>query len=377
MNENVEIHIWDLLNLKNARITVDISNSLKEEIKNKVNENIFYFSKDLNIASTRLYEYFIWKKSQIPLEILFALSRKLNIPDARIEKNIISYKQLHVPSKNSIKNPILPIQITPYLTSIIANLFFDGSVPEDGKGTYYNQKNEQTMNDFIQKVKDVFGDVQYSLKKDHRGVLKCRVPRIIGEICRHIYSIDSFGTFEARLPKKLLELNEEHKISFILTGLIDEGSIAYDGSVIFGVSNKRMTTDFNNLCNELGLKTKGVKQKKKSTHYYIYIISIDRLNQFIDTFSKEYPLISLHNKAERLKKYLEIKNKKYFNTKIFAETRKNLILNELKQKDSSVNVLSNKFLIPPRTIRRYFYRLIREGKIKRRKIGSEFVYALS
>jgi len=370
----MKIHLWDVYDSK--KISVDLKKEMKNKIRDKLNSNIYLVAKRIGIPPARLYDYFLYQNSPIPLNILIKLAKTLNISLLEIEKEIVMYKQMFVPNKNSVQNPILPIQITPYLTSVIANLFFDGSVPEDGKGTYYSQKNEQIMNDFIQKVKKVFGDVQYSLKKDHRGVLKCRVPRIIGEICRHIYGVDSFGTFDAKLPKKIFRLSQEHKIAFVLTGIIDEGSIAYDGSVIFSISNKGMITGFNNLCNELGLKTGGVKQKKETSHYYLYILSTNKLSHIITSFSKKYSLISLHSKAERLVKSLEIKNQKYFNTKKFADIRKNLILNELKQKDSSVNTLSNKFLIPPRTIRRYFYRLIKEGKIKRRKIGSEFIYSL-
>jgi len=60
-----------------------------------------------------------------------------------VEKNILIYRQLSAPLKNSVKTPKIPINISPYLTSIVSNLFFDGSMPKDGKGAYYNQKNEQ------------------------------------------------------------------------------------------------------------------------------------------------------------------------------------------------------------------------------------------
>lgn len=39
------IHVWDLLNMNGARMTVDVSNSLKEEIKKKINEKVFLFQK--------------------------------------------------------------------------------------------------------------------------------------------------------------------------------------------------------------------------------------------------------------------------------------------------------------------------------------------
>lgn len=370
----MKIHIWDLLKMQNVSVAVDIKNSLKDKIKSKIEKNIYLFADKLKINPTRLYEYFIWKKSKIPLSILFKLSTKLNIPNERVEENIILYKQLHVPSSNSIKNPKFPIEINPYFTSLLANLFFDGSVPEDGKGTYYNQKDEKIMNDFIEKIKNIFGEVDYSLKLDHRKVLKCRMPRIIGEICRYVYNVKSFGTFNSQIPKKVFKLSKEHKISFILTGIIDEGSIAYDGSIIFSISNKEMINNFNELCKELELKTEGIKQKKNSEHYYIYVTSINKFYSILKGFNKKYPLVSLRHKEERLKKVLEIKKQKFDYTKKFADKRRNLILNELKKKECSINYLSSKYLIPPKTVRRYMYRWIKECRIDRKKIGNRYIY---
>jgi len=371
----MKIHIWDLLKMGTTKIVVDIKDSLKKRMAYKIKDDIYNLSKELNIKPARLYEYFIWEKSPIPLNILFNISNKINISKEEIERNIILYKQLHTPCKNSIKNPKLPIEINPYFTSIIANLFFDGSVPKDGKGTYYSQKSKDMMEDFIKKVNYVFGDVFYSLKLDHRGILKCRIPRLIGEICRHVYSVPSFGTFDARIPQLVFNLEEDHKIAFILTGIIDEGSIAYDGSIIFGVSNENMIYDFDNLCKEIGLNTAGVKKRQDSNHFYLYIKSREKLYQIIMDFKKEYPFISLNKKENRLKKYLEIKNQRYLSKNSMNKSKEN-ILNEMKNKKCSINYLAEILSLDPRKLRRYTNILIKEGKIKRHRYGKEFIYSL-
>jgi len=85
------------------------------------------------VSPVRLYEYFVWKKYTIPLEVMYKLSKILKIPLSNIERNIILYKQKYAPKFNSVKNPKLPLKVSPYLTSIVANLYFDGSVPIDGK----------------------------------------------------------------------------------------------------------------------------------------------------------------------------------------------------------------------------------------------------
>jgi len=260
------------------------------------------------------------------------------------------------------------------LTSLVANLFFDGSVPEDGKGTYYNQKNKEIMEDFIKKVKEIFGEVSYSLKLDHRGVLKCRIPRLIGELCRYIYKVKSFGTFDSRVPDLISNLNKEHKISFIITGILDEGSITYDGDIQFGVSNKDMILDFKNLCRSIGLETTEVRGNKSGEHYHLYIRSKDKFNKIYINFNKKNPLLSLRYKEERLKKSIEIKKQKFLYTKDFSDNRKMLLLTEIRNKESSVNLLSIKFLIPPKTVRRYMYQFMKEGKIIRKKSGNEYIY---
>jgi hypothetical protein len=218
-----------------------------------------------------------------------------------------------------------------------------------------------------------------TVRKDHREVLKCRLPRLIGEVCRHIYKIDSFGTFDAEMPKFLLKLNDDHKKAFILAAIIDEGSIAYDGSIIFGVSNKKMIEDINCLCKYLGLETGGIKQRHNlksnwASHYYIYINSVKKLKEILDEMKPKYPLLSLRYKEYRLIKVLEIKSKEFFYTKDFSNKRKDSLLKVISNDKKTINELSVNLLIPPRTLRRYMYNLMKEGKINRIKLGGEYYY---
>jgi len=364
------VHLQDFLNMPNARISVQLKKEAKDKIKYKIKDRIGLLSKEFNITPARLYEYFLWQKSEIPLETLYLVASRFNL-HKDIEKDVIYYKQLHVPSKISIKNPKLPIEITPYFTSFIANLFFDGSVPEDGKGTYYNQKNEDIMDDFINKVKIIFGDTSYTIRKDHRGVLNCRLPRLIGEMSKYIYQVKDFGTFKARIPEQIFNLSIEHKQAFVLTGLIDEGSISFDGSIIFGVSNFEMLCDFRKLCQDIGLNTTEVKNKKNSNHYYIYIKSKEELLKIIELINSQYPLINLRFKEKRLIDAIKIAK----SVKPSDNLEKDILL-EL-DKRCSVNYLSLKFIVNPRTIRYNLYKLIKKNKVRRERIGNEFIYFLN
>ena len=371
----MEISIFDLIN-PNFKISVDLSEELKNKIRSKIKHKISDLSKKLKLKTARLYEYFIWKNSAIPLEVLLKISNLLKISKDEIEQNIIMYKQLHVPGKNSIKNPKLPIKINPYFTSLIANLFFDGSVPNDGKGTYYNQKHKEIMENFIKKIKEIFGDVSYSLILDHKGVLKCRLPRLIGEICKCVYNVKSFGTFDSRIPEFMFKLNKKHKIAFILTSIIDEGSITYDGQIMFGVSNKLLCNDVRELCQELGLETTKVTQKSSSNYFYFYIKSQDKLLKIIESINKNYHLISLNYKEKRLRYYFEIKKYPGLRTQNGGNLRKKKILESLKKGKKSVNQLSMELLILPRSLRRHLNFLEKNSKIKKEKRGSEYFYSL-
>ena len=371
----MKIHLWEAYNPR--KISTNITEEFKNELKILIESKISKIAKRIKIHSTRLYEYFIYQKSPIPLNILIDLCKIFKIDLIKMEKEIIMYKHMYVPNKNSIQNPKLPLKTSPYFTSIIANLYFDGSVPKDGKGTYYNQKNEKIMNNFIEKIKSVFGDVQYSLKKDHRGVLKCSIPRIIGEICKQIYKIDSFGGNDSIISKKIYNLSKEHKTSFIITAILDEGSIAYDGTIMFGVNNKKLCEGVNTLCEQIDLRVNKIRKKKNSNFYYFHVLSLEKFLKLYEQINKKYPFISLGYKEKRLKESILIKKQKFEYTKKFADKRKFIILKELKKQKCSINYLSSKFLMPPRTIRRYMYKLIKEGKIKREKISNQYIYYLT
>lgn len=371
----MKVHLWKAYNYR--KISVDVRKEFKEKIKFLIKNKIYEIANKINLTPARLYDYFIYKNSPIPLNILISLCNLFRISLIEMEKSIMMYKHMYVPNKNSIQKPNLPLEITPYFTSIISNLYFDGSVPEDGKGTYYNQKDEQIMDDFIKKVKFVFGNVQYSVRKDHRGVLKCRLPRIIGEICKSVYKVNSFGTFNSKLSKKIFSLSKEHKIAFILTAILDEGSITHDGRIFFGISNKLLCDDVQRLCNEISLKTTKIKKRLNKNHYYFWIASKDRLLEFIGLFNKKYPLISLRYKEKRLRYYFKIKKYPGLRTKKGANERRSRIIDSLKKSNKTVNQLTEELLIPPKSVRRHLSYLKDNKKVLREKISNEFIYSLA
>ncbi|MBU2576642.1 MAG: hypothetical protein KKF50_02880 [Nanoarchaeota archaeon] len=368
-------HLWE--SYIPEKITVNISQKSKDNFAKLIGKGIYKTAKKLKITPSRIYDYFFTQSSQIPLDRLLSISRFFNINLEELEKEIISYKHKLVPIKNSVFNPLLPLKISPYFTSVVSHLFFDGSLPNDGRGTYYNQKRKIPMDLFTKKLQEVFGDIQYSIVKDHKGILKCRFPRIAGEICKKIYEVKTFHGNVARIPRAIFNLNKDHRSAFFISAIFDEGSIAYDGHIIFGVNNRLLCEDLKKMGQGLGLDISDVKEKKSPSFYYFHIKTIREFHKLAKEFSNKYPLISLDYKMGRLEKSLEIKSQKFEYTKDFSDKRKNLIFEELSKEKKTINQLALKLLIPPRTIRRYMYDLIRKDKITRIKKGIEYYYSKS
>jgi DNA-binding transcriptional ArsR family regulator len=122
------------------------------------------------------------------------------------------------------------------------------------------------------------------------------------------------------------------------------------------------------------LETTDVTQKSNSNYYYFYIKSREKLLQIINSMKKSYPLISLNYKEERLRCFFEIKKNPGVRTRYGGNTRKAKILASLKEKPLSVNQLSVKLLIPPRSVRRHLTFLMDMKKIIKQKIRGEYIY---
>lgn len=200
--------------------------------------------------------------------------------------------------------------------------------------------------------------------------------RNIGEILKHTYKVNSFGTKDSKISQFILELSNEDKISFLISALVDKGSVAYDGSVIFGVMNKELAEKVNYISENLGIVTNGIKQKKNTDFYYFYIKDIEKLKKEAEKIQKKYPYVLLRHKLEILSKVFEIRKRKYEYTPGFADKRIRKVITLIKEKDMKINELSHILLIPPRTLRRYMYSLIKESKIVRRLDGREYIYSL-
>ena len=69
----MKIHIWEAYNPE--KISVDVKKEIKDKIKNKISLDIYSFAKKIDITPARLYDYFIYQTTPIPLSVLISLSK--------------------------------------------------------------------------------------------------------------------------------------------------------------------------------------------------------------------------------------------------------------------------------------------------------------
>ena len=64
----MEINIWNCFNI--SKISVDLNTKFKNGIRDKIKNDRYPIAKKIGIAPARLYDYFIYQTSTIPLNIL-------------------------------------------------------------------------------------------------------------------------------------------------------------------------------------------------------------------------------------------------------------------------------------------------------------------
>ena len=103
----MKYHLWDAYNPN--KISVDLRREYKDKIKKFIKGDIYRISSEIKVPPARLYAYFLYQESLIPLSILIRICNRFKMSLIEMERNIILYKQMFVPIKNSIKDPRLPI----------------------------------------------------------------------------------------------------------------------------------------------------------------------------------------------------------------------------------------------------------------------------
>lgn len=117
-------------------------------------------------------------------------------------------------------------------------------------------------------------------------------------ICRDLLSYGKFGTFEWRVPKEILNCNNEKIISSFLRGIYDsEGSVARAAITTSSVSKKGIK-EISWLLKRLGIKNKICLYRNK--YYTLYIFRKERFKIY-----REKVGFTIKRKQERLNEILK------------------------------------------------------------------------
>lgn len=379
-----EFHLWELLPNALYKISINLNKDFKQEMSSKLPSNKAKAIRKLNSTNyagqrgvqaspSRWFNWFEYNDVNMPLWAAMGLSKLAEIPLTEMEKNVTLYKQKRVPNSCGIRNPILPIRISPEFFSFSSHFCFDGSLPQDGKGAFYSQKNQEQINNFLEKAEYCFGDVPVNRSKDGKNIPNIRLPRLIGDSCKYICGFESFGTFDSRLPQNLQSISRESKLAILVSAIVDEGHFQ-DRYMQLQLSNKDLINDLRDICIELDYPCSPLCEKSQKGMFYFYITSVDKFHEDYLELRNKHPLISLTFKSEQLEFCVESKNfPNGEHTAKCAEERKSAIMELLKNSMTSKEV-SQRTKIKPRSVRRHLLQLYKDNKINRKKEGRQYYY---
>src|SRR3989344_5451648 len=195
----------------------------------------------------------------MPLWVVLELSKIIKIPSKELHNSIILYRSGG--SGGIIKNPKLPINITPELESIIFHIFGDGSAGDFTPSFF--QKNEIANKQFISKLKNCFG--KFDVNTNDR--FKIRFPKAITDILAHFYNIKSYHSDKIRIPLRIYKSHKLSKLACITAFILDEGTIR--DVISISSKNEIFLSNLVELMKSCGYECKEIKPHKPSNTFYL------------------------------------------------------------------------------------------------------------
>jgi len=301
----------------------------------------------------------------MPLSLLLELAKLNKEGIEKLEKNIIAYRS---GGKGLLINkPIFPIKVTPELDSIVIHLFGDGAAGEFTPS--YTQKNKDSLNNFIRKLENCFGEFEKSLYFT-QGKHQIKFPKAITDILSKYYSIKSYRSHESKIPDKILKRKDKkYKLACIISFIVDEGNIR-DVVSVYSV-NKELIEGIKQLSLDCNYNSSDLQFNKRANSYLFTLKNkdIERFNQDVQELSKEFPTCNLSFKEEQIKFMLHRqKIKKPRDRAITEKAILDLLSDSNKLTAQQISKLTNYAYC---TIIHTLERLLKENKIKRTKIENK------
>ena len=300
------------------------------------------------------------------LKFFVRLCQILEVNLKILQDSIVSYRIKS--GLNKIKNPTLPIKISPVFDMVLAHHIGDGTVinSKEGRLPYfgYRQFDKFYRISYVKKLESLFGKICYKTNYFESST-RPYCPAVLSSLFFQYYNLNKrdFLSYRARIPKLLLEKNWKHKLAFLLGIIIDDGHV--DSTlIVIGLKNPKLVQDLKNLCNSLGYpSTVSIKKRKEDGIYgFLSILKkgMHKLWQDYLLLKREYSVIDLGYKGRQIESNFKIHSRKIKNTK----GNRKLILNLIKTKNYTVNEIAKEINMTRQGVRYHIHILLKSGKIK-------------
>ena len=327
MTKYKEIHIWDFpptltfIGLKKD-FRIAFFKKLKHTVKSRegvlkyLNKSSKKYCQKRKYNSGHLSYWKIGKKKDrgkirninIPLWVLIESSkimskdkRKDNSIMKEIEKNVEYYTGTG--KSHNITNPRLPLLLTPEMVSVIFHFVGDGHIGRKRVVSSYRQMNKKGLNNFLRKLKNIFGDFNFPEKEFNNGRLN--VPKIITEFYKYHFKLPNTNTFEAYLPKSIKSFRKKYLVAGLTSFIIDEAHVG-EVITIYG-KNQRLLSDIREIAVKCGYLCHPIREKYAYGKFDVYRFSISSKSYKafytdIKKLSEEFPTCTLVQKMDNLTK---------------------------------------------------------------------------
>ena len=366
-----EFNIWDLerVNIKvKPEFLAKINKEIGLKFKSKTSflnvlskeENLnFFFIKNILKPSYQ-------KKLFFPLQDMLKICLKLDIKKEDLQNNVLAYKTAG--GTNFIKNPILPIKITPVFDMLLAHHMGDGTVinPKKGRLPYfgYRQFDKFYRIQYIKKIENVFGDIIF---KENYFETSTRpyCPPVISSLFFKYYNLEikDFLSEESRIPQIIFNKTKDDMLAVLIAFIIDEGHID-STQITIGLKNKALIQDLKKLCDILRYDSKVTYRKNEIYVNYGYLNilrkGMKKLWKDYLELNKNYQVINLGIKGEKIKNSFRIYNRHIYKT----EGNREIIFEILKKEQLSVNQLAERINMTRQGVRFHIRKLLKEEKIR-------------
>lgn len=362
-----KFHIWDF---PEDKVRVLLDRNMNFSFWNKCIDkfgSIEAISDYVGTSSTTILD---WKRGNryITLRILKKLVKKSGFTFKEIEQKIISYRGWG--DSKPIMHPKLPIEESPELFSIITHFICDGCISSERVPMYINS-NENLLENFVDSVREVFGDVPISKRKVKDKTRNYVLPRIISDIMLNFYNIP-FDSENSRLPERVFELPDEFGCSVIRSVVDDEGHVR-DNSIIIGMKNKKLVFQIRNLVRKILGEDSVGKLGFRKRGLWSFRIRSSYMGDFSEKIKLIHPL-----KGKDVEYYVRKQKFREIGRGEFLWETKLQILKILKNKDNDVKNLSYKLLINTSNTVVHLNKLSEIGYVRKIRIyGSSPIWGIT